>query len=115
MDSPARWKDDPDCGHLVIDSFQTHYCTYIRVPKLLTLQKPLTNHPDERLAILALQAMELWLKVVANDVRAALAEMDKSQPPTFEPTKLLYRASELIRLLGRQCDLAESVLLHDLN
>jgi tryptophan 2,3-dioxygenase len=115
MHSPARWKDDPDCGHLALDAFQTHYCTYIRAPRLLTLQKPLTDHPDERLAILALQAMELWLKVVANDVRAALAEMDNGEPPTHEPTKLLYRASELIRLLDRQCDLAESVLVHDLN
>lgn len=114
MHRPARWKDDPECGHLIVEPFQTHYCTYIRVPKLLTLQRPVTDKPEERLAVLALQAIELWLKVIGNDLGAALAELDKSEPPTYEPTKLLLRASNLVRLLDHHCDVAEANLVHDL-
>jgi tryptophan 2,3-dioxygenase len=58
--------------------------------------------------------MELWLKVVVNDVRAALAELSKAEPQTYQPTKLLQRASKLVRLLDRQCDLTESALVFDL-
>jgi len=88
MDPPARWKDDPDCGHLVAHPCQTHYCTYTRVPKLLSLQRPPARDPDEILAILSLQAIELWLKVVANDVRAALADIREGDPLVYQPTKL---------------------------
>jgi len=114
MHIPARWGDDPDCGHLVAHPYQTHYCTHIRVPRLLTLQNPQTPHPDEILALLIVQAIELWLRVILNDVRSALRVLASDQPPVYQPTKLLYRAARLIRLLDLHTDVAESVLLHDL-
>ncbi len=114
MNQPARWMGDPDCGHLVRDPFQTHYCTYIRVPKLLTLQNPQTDHPDERLALLALQAIELWLKVVANDVSAVFLAVEQGGRRGYEPTKLLHRICEIAGVLDQHVDLARSVLVHDL-
>ena len=114
MFEPARWNDDPPCGHLVAHPYQTHYCTYIRVPKLLTLQRPQTPHPDEVLALLIVQAIELWLRVILNDVRSALRGLASDQPAVYQPTKLFHRAARLIRLLDLHADLAESVLLHDL-
>ncbi len=114
MQEPARWNDDPKCGHLVAHEFQTHYCTYIRATRLLSLQRTQTGHPDELLAILALQAIELWLRVVSNDLEAARAELGAHRQGTFELSKLLNRASTLIRLLDRHTDLAESILLDDL-
>ena len=114
MHEPARWNDDPKCGHLVAHEYQTHYCTYIRAPRLLTLQQSQTENSDEILAILALQAIELWLRVVINDQAAALVELEQGDPGTYELTKLLNRASTLIRLLDRHMDLAESILLDDL-
>ncbi|MGH2620730.1 MAG: tryptophan 2,3-dioxygenase family protein [Anaerolineales bacterium] len=114
MFEPARWKDDPPCGHQVAHPYQTHYCSHIRVPKLLTLQHPRTPHPDEILALLILQAIELWLRVILNDVKSALRGLASDQPPVYQPTKLLHRAARLIRLLDLHTDLAESVLLHDL-
>ncbi len=75
MAKPATWKDDPGCGHEVACAYQTHYCTYIRAPRLLTLQRPQTDQPAEMLAILALQAYELWLAVLISDLRAALERL----------------------------------------
>jgi tryptophan 2,3-dioxygenase len=114
MFEPARWNDDPPCGHLVAHPYQTHYCTHIRVPKLLTLQAPQSSHPDEILAPLIVQAIELWLRVILNDVRSALRGLASDHPPVYQPTKLLYRAARLIRLLDLHTDVAESILLHDL-
>ena len=114
MIEPARWKDDPPCGHLVAQPYQTHYCTYTRVPKLLTLQVTRGQHPDEIVPILALQAIELWLKVISNDVRSALSGMESGREATYQPRKLLHRASRLVRLLDLHSELAESILLHDL-
>ena len=111
MHEPARWNDDPKCGHLVAHEFQTHYCSYIRALRLLSLQRTQTEHPDEVIAILALQAIELWLRVVRNDLEAARTEIGVDRQGTFELSKLLNRASTLIRLLDRHTDLAESILL----
>jgi tryptophan 2,3-dioxygenase len=113
MQKPACWNGDPECGHLVAHPYQTHYCTYIRVPKLLCLQQPAGDHPDELLAVLALQAFELWFKVLLNDLAAVLAELQGS-PSAVQLTKLLNRASRLVRLLDGQADVAETILLHDL-
>jgi tryptophan 2,3-dioxygenase len=113
MPKPARWQNDPDCGHEVACEFQTHYCTYIRVPRLLTLQHPQTDDPAEPFAILALQAYELWLAVLNCDLQTALDGLATGSPQTFEPTKLLRRCSRLIKLLDRQTDLAATVLVHD--
>jgi len=115
MQEPARWNDDPKCGHLVAHEFQTHYCTYIRAPRLLLLQRTQTENPDELLAILALQAIELWLRVVRNDLDATLGELKAEKPYSFQLTKLLSRTSTLIELLDRHVDLAESILLDDLS
>lgn len=114
MPEPARWRDDPPCGHQVAWAHQTHYCTYIRVPRLLTLQRPRTGHPDEILGLLALQAFELWFKVLLTDLEATL-QTPSDQLDRFEPVKLLRRASRLVRLLDRQLDVSESILIHDLS
>ncbi|MBI3360331.1 MAG: hypothetical protein HY023_04395 [Chloroflexi bacterium] len=113
MPRPALWKDDPDCGHEVACEFQTHYCTYIRVPRLLTLQRPRADHPAETLALLALQACELWFAVLISDLRAALADLAAGETQTHEPAKLLRRCSSLIKLLDHQTDVAGSILARD--
>lgn len=109
MPSPALWNDDPDCGHHVTCAYQTHYCTYIRVPRLLTLQQPKT--PDDRLLLTAHQWYELWFKVLLTDLRAALADEGR----TYEPVKLLRRGVELFRLFEVHADLAETILIQELH
>ncbi len=108
MPKPARWKDDPDCGHEVAYAHQTHYCTYIRVPRLLTLQRPPTD--DHLLLITAYQWYELWFKVLLEDLRAAL----RTDGQTYEPVKLLKRGLELLRLFDQHADLCETVIVREL-
>jgi tryptophan 2,3-dioxygenase len=108
MARPAVWSDDPECGHDVDCAYQTHYCTYIRVPRLLTLQTPVC--PDELLLITALQWYELWFKVLLIDLKAAHAE-DGS---TYEPIKLLRRGIELFKLFDLHADLTETILVREL-
>jgi tryptophan 2,3-dioxygenase len=107
MPKPATWNGEPDCGHDVNCAYQTHYCTYIRVPRLLTLQQPTT--PDELLLITAHQWYELWFKVLLTDLRALVAD----DLTTYEPIKLLRRGIELFRLFDSHADLAESVIIRD--
>jgi tryptophan 2,3-dioxygenase len=109
MPSPALWNDDPACGHEVTCAHQTHYCTYIRVPRLLTLQQP--KAPDDLLLITAHQWYELWFKVLLTDLRAVLADAGR----TYEPVKLLRRGVELFRVFEIHADLAETVLVQELH
>ncbi|MBI3912668.1 MAG: hypothetical protein HY327_00515 [Chloroflexi bacterium] len=108
MEKPAAWNNDPECGHAVASAYQTHYCTYIRVPRLLTLQQP--QSPDELILIVALQWYELWFKVLLADLHAALNE-DGS---TFEPVKLLRRGVALYKLFALHADLCESIIVREL-
>src|SRR5579859_1099340 len=105
MTQPIPWNGDPACGHDVTFGYQTHYCTYVRVPRLLLLQKP--PRPDDLLLITAFQWYELWFKVLLTDLRAALA----ADPATYEPVKLLRRGLELFKLFDQHADLCDSVIL----
>jgi tryptophan 2,3-dioxygenase len=108
MTRPMVWDDDPACGHDVTCAYQTHYCTYIRVPRLLTLQSAQT--PDELWLITAYQWYELWFKVLLADLRAALGD----DGTTFEPVKLLRRGIELYKLFDLAADLSETVIVREL-
>ena len=105
MAQPIPWRDDPPCGHDVDFAYQTHYCTYIRVPRLLQLQRP--RQPDDLLLITAFQWYELWFKVLLTDLRAALV----ADPATYEPVKLLRRGIELFKLFEQHADLCDSLIL----
>lgn len=108
MPTPVPWSDDPACGHSVAGPYQTHYCTYIRVPRLLTLQRP--SGPDELLLITAYQWYELWFKVLLTDLRA----IQDSPPNTYAPVKLLKRGVELFRLFEQHADLGETIVVREL-
>ena len=108
MTSPVPWNGDPVCGHDVACAYQTHYCSYIRVPRLLTLQKP--TAPGELLLITAYQWYELWFKVLLTDLRAAV----DSDGATYEPVKLLRRGLELFTLFDQHTDLCEVLLVRGL-
>jgi tryptophan 2,3-dioxygenase len=102
------WNGDPQCGHVVSCAYQTHYCSYIRAPRLLTLQTPTT--PEELGLIVVFQWYELWFKVLLTDLRAALDDHGS----TFQATKLLRRGVELFRLFDQHADMAEAAIVHEL-
>ncbi len=108
MQTPAVWRDDPACGHGVAHAYQTHYCSYTRTPRLLTLQRAADD--DELALIAACQWYELWFKVLRLDLAAALA----SDGQTYEPVKLLKRGLELFRLFEQHADLIETMLVREL-
>jgi tryptophan 2,3-dioxygenase len=108
MSIPAPWNDDPECGHTVAEAYQTHYCTYIRVPRLLSLQA--TSDPDDLLLVTAYQWYELWFKVMLTDLQALRA----SPPHTYAPVKLLKRGLALLRLFEQHADLCESIIVREL-
>src|SRR3989338_9429565 len=108
MQTPAVWRDDPACGHGVAHAYQTHYCSYTRTPRLLTLQRAADD--DELALIAACQWYELWFKVLRLDLAAALA----SDGQTYEPVKLLKRGLELFRLFEQHADLIETILVREL-
>ena len=108
MPMPAVWNGEPECGHEVACAYQTHYCSYIRVPRLLTLQQP--QSPDELLLITAHQWYELWFKVLVTDLRAVIAD----DGATYEPVKLLRRGLALFKLFDQHADFAETVIVREL-
>jgi len=108
MTRPASWQNDPDCEHEVACAHQTHYCTYIRVPRLLSLRPP--GSADELLLLTSLHWHELWFKVLLVDLRAALAD----DCTTYEPVKLLRRGVALFKLFAQHLDFAESFVVREL-
>jgi tryptophan 2,3-dioxygenase len=108
MTQPAIWRSDPACGHDVTATYQTHYCTYIRVPRLLGLTR--ARAPGALFLQTAYQWQELWFKVLLVDLRAALAD----DCTTYEPVKLLRRGAALFQLFAQHLDLAESGLVREL-
>jgi tryptophan 2,3-dioxygenase len=114
MQTPARWKDDPVCGHLVAHEHQTHYCTYIRVPRLLSLQSSKSTKPDEIHALLFLQAFELWFRVAIEDMGSLLNHVRKPQSATYLSKKLLNRLSKILSVLDNMNEIALSILVNDL-
>ncbi len=110
MPPPAQWNDDPECGHIVVCAWQTHYCTYIRVPKLLTLQNPQSNRPLERLMLLGLQAFELWFRMLLADLERAHLEQQKPEPNEFLLNKLFARSAAILRLLNHQSQVVDSLM-----
>jgi tryptophan 2,3-dioxygenase len=111
MPQPIPWNSDPACGHEVADAYQTHYCTYIRVPRLLTLQAAAAA--DQLLLLTAYQWYELWLKVLLTDLRG-LEAAAPAGPASYERVKRLRRGIELLKLFDQHADLVETVCLREL-
>lgn len=55
------------------------YETYLRLPELLALQQPVSGEADELHFIVVHQAMELWFRLLAEDLRALVGLLDASR------------------------------------
>jgi tryptophan 2,3-dioxygenase len=80
----------------------TDYERYLRVPELLSLQKPRADmaHRDELLFQVEHQTAELWFKVVLSDLRDAGHLMDQDKP--LEAERLFERSARVMTLLTEQ-------------
>src|SRR5215208_398806 len=101
------------CGHEVSDANQVHYCSYLRIPELASLQPPETQlkHHDELLFIITHQAFELWFKQILHELAAAmeLLEADNAGYATW----LMRRVNQIVRLLIEQIHITETMAPQD--
>lgn len=65
------------------------YRRYLRLGELLDLQHPVTDQPDEMQFVIAHQAIELWLKLIVNDLRRTARLIDRDR--WFEAITVLHR------------------------
>lgn len=85
------------------------YSSYLKVPDLLSLQKPLSNPPahDELLFIIVHQTYELWFKQVVFEVESFIEEMQKVN--YLSCAHRAHRVTEILRLLVQQIDILETM------
>ncbi|WP_328316137.1 tryptophan 2,3-dioxygenase family protein [Streptomyces sp. NBC_00388] len=98
------------------------YAAYLRLDDLLKLQEPRTAGEDADLAtvlseqffIVSHQTCELWLKQILGDLAAVEGNFLTMTTADLERSvDLLYRASELLRLLHEQLMALERLPLED--
>jgi aminocarboxymuconate-semialdehyde decarboxylase len=97
---------------------QLTYSSYLKVPELLELQRPLSSppHHDELLFILVHQTYELWFKELLHDLDAVVANLQRagaapqSRDEVYEAARLLRRCTEITRVLVEQFTILETML-----
>jgi tryptophan 2,3-dioxygenase len=89
------------------------YGTYLEVPRLLSLQRALSDppHHDEPLFIIIHQVYELWFKLILHELESAMAHLGADR--VEEATRLLRRVVEVERLLVHQVGVLETMRPQD--
>ena len=97
--------DDP--GIITDLARDTSYGGYLCLDQLLAAQKPRSAHHDEMLFIIQHQTSELWMKLLAHELAAAIAHMRADElSPCF---KILARAKQVQRQLFEQWAVLETL------
>jgi tryptophan 2,3-dioxygenase len=101
------------CGHEVSDANQVHYCSYLRVPELTSLQPAdaQLKHHDELLFIITHQAFELWFKQILHELKAAIGWLEADN--VGYATWLMRRVTQIVRLLIEQIHIVETMAPQD--
>ncbi len=89
------------------------YGGYLRLDKLLSAQKPLSNpaHHDEMLFIIQHQTSELWMKLVIHELRAASARLREDDLGPCQ--KILARIKHIQQQLTEQWSVLETLTPSD--
>ncbi len=98
----------PDDPGIITDlAAETSYGGYLRLDRLLTAQQPRSSHHDEMLFIIQHQVSELWMKLLAHELAAAIAHVRADAlSPCF---KILARAKQVQRQLFEQWAVLETL------
>ncbi|NIJ93600.1 tryptophan 2,3-dioxygenase [Xanthomonas campestris] len=85
------------------------YGGYLRLDQLLSAQQPLSEpaHHDEMLFIIQHQTSELWLKLLAHELRAAMVHLQNDQ--VWQCRKVLARSKQVLRQLTEQWSVLETL------
>ncbi len=91
------------------------YGSYLRVPELLALQRPLSDppHHDELLFILIHQVYELWFKQTLHELDASVRFLDSDD--LLRVAKAFRRIHAIQRILETQVDVLETMTPQDFN
>lgn len=87
------------------------YSGYLRLSELLSLQRRLSDAPDELLFIVVHQVYELWFNVILGSLEAARLAMDRDD--LRRAVHELRRVRIIERLLVDQVDVLETMSPHD--
>lgn len=99
------------CGHTVRDPAQTHYCTYLRLPELLSLQPgpDQARHPDEHLFVATHQSFEIWFSQLRTDLPRIIALLDADD--LAGATWLVQRCTAVVRMFSPMMRMLETMTL----
>ena len=87
----------------------TEYERYLRVPELLSLQKPedARTHADELLFQSVHQVEEIWMKAAEDEITRLVPAMDRDE---LEAARMgLYRIYLIEKMMGEQMTLLETM------
>jgi tryptophan 2,3-dioxygenase len=99
------------CGHRVRDPGQTHYCSYLKLDQLLTLQPgpEQARHPEEHLFVVTHQAFELWFTQLLTDLPRVIAALDAGNAGLA--TQLMKRCTDVVRMFTPMMRVLETMTL----
>jgi tryptophan 2,3-dioxygenase len=99
------------CGHRVKDPGQTHYCSYLRLDQLLTLQPgpDEVRHPEEHLFVVTHQSFELWFTQLRTDLPRVIEALDRDDPGLA--TQLMKRCTDVVRMFSPMMRVLETMTL----
>ena len=89
------------------------YSDYLRLPALLTLQKPLARPlvPDEMLFIIVHQAHELWFKEMLSELHVLGSDVDARR--FTSGVRTLARLTAIVHLLGEHMGVLATMPAHE--
>ncbi|HEU0053293.1 MAG TPA: tryptophan 2,3-dioxygenase family protein [Longimicrobium sp.] len=99
------------CGHRVRDPGQTHYCTYLGLDRLLSLQPgpEEARHPEEHLFVVTHQSFELWFSQLITDLPRVIAAADAGDVGLA--TQLMKRCTDVVRMFSPMMRVLETMTL----
>lgn len=91
------------------------YGSYLRIPELLSLQRPLSDppHHDEMLFIVIHQVYELWFKLTLHELDAAVGFLERDD--LLRVAKAFRRIHAIQRILESQVDVLETMTPQEFN
>lgn len=99
------------CGHAVRDAAQCHYCTYLRLPELLSLQPggEEMRHPDEHLFVVTHQSFELWFAQLRLDLGRVIEALEEDDAGMA--AWLAQRCTAVVRMFSPMMRVLETMTL----
>lgn len=97
------------CGHRVRDPEQTHYCSYLGLDQLLSLQPgpEKVRHPEEHLFVVTHQSFELWFSQLRTDLPRVIAALDADD--VGHATWLMKRCADVVRMFTPMMRILETM------